>query len=320
MKIENCSLQNREIQTEIKTLNQIVGEDSLSEKSIINLLKIKQGYENAVYAALTNELDATLYGSKKRWVKSNINDLSEVDNSLSNYVDGPDELTPILSQIGFINNDKVALEMQKKLSVGQMIVNKQGQIWRWDGFISEDNLQKKKIIDSYLRVTELQSKNKKLQIELSNFEKIKKSKVEEEDNNIRLLSKGNTIVKNLYDKLDSLSPQISKLNEQISIMNFNVQDTTNKIKKLEINLSDLNKKLKEIRNLEESSQKNNKAETDNVQNKISDLDNNLEKVRNEINLLKQKVIREELNKTHFQNDLLKSQKRFEETSKKKFLL
>ena len=55
-----------------------------------------------IYAALTNELDATLYGSKKRWVKSNINDLSEVDNSLSNYVDGPDELTPILSQIGFI--------------------------------------------------------------------------------------------------------------------------------------------------------------------------------------------------------------------------
>ena len=107
-------MQNREIQTEIKTLNQIVGEDSLSEKSIINLLKIKQGYENAVYGALTNELDATLYGSKKRWVKSNINDLSEVDNSLSNYVDGPDELTPILSQIGFINNDKVALEMQKK--------------------------------------------------------------------------------------------------------------------------------------------------------------------------------------------------------------
>ena len=99
-------------------------------------------------------------------------------------------------------------------------------------------------------------------------------------------------------------------------MNFNVQDTTNKIKKLELNLSDSNKKLKEIRNLEESSQKNNKAETDNVQNKISDLDNNLEKVRNEINLLKQKVIREELNKTHFQNDLLKSQKRFEETSKK----
>ena len=37
-----------------------------------------------------------------------------------------------------------------------MIVNKQGQIWRWDGFISEDNVQKKKIIDSYLRVTELQ--------------------------------------------------------------------------------------------------------------------------------------------------------------------
>ena len=84
-------------------------------------------------------------------------------------------------KLGFIDNDNHAIDLQKKLSVGQMIVNKQGQIWRWDGFISEDNLQKKKIIDSYLRVTKLRE-NKKLQKELSNFEKIKKSKVEEEDN------------------------------------------------------------------------------------------------------------------------------------------
>ena len=42
--------------------------------------------EKAVYfVLLTNELFATLYDSKKRWVKNvTMNDLSEVDNSLSN--------------------------------------------------------------------------------------------------------------------------------------------------------------------------------------------------------------------------------------------
>ena len=48
-KIEVKSLLFAEIQTEIKTLSQITGKNSLSSQSIVNLLKIKKGYENAVY-------------------------------------------------------------------------------------------------------------------------------------------------------------------------------------------------------------------------------------------------------------------------------
>ena len=105
------------------------------------MLKIKKGFENAVYAALTLELDATLTNSKKRWVKGEVNNLTNIENPLSDYVESPKELLPILSQIRFIDNDSHAIDLQKKLSVGQMLVNKAGTIWRWDGFISEDNLQ-----------------------------------------------------------------------------------------------------------------------------------------------------------------------------------
>ena len=132
----------------------------MKEKSVVNLLKIKKGYENAVYAALTHELDATLTNSKKRWVNAVVSNLSNIENPLSDYVESPSELLPILSQIGFINDDSHAIDLQKKLSVGQMLVNRKGTIWRWDGFISEDNLQKKKIIDSHLRVTELREGEK----------------------------------------------------------------------------------------------------------------------------------------------------------------
>ena len=52
------------------------------------------------------------------------------------------ELLPILSQIRFIDNDNHAIDLQKTVSWTNP-VNKEGTIWRWDGFISEDNLQKK---------------------------------------------------------------------------------------------------------------------------------------------------------------------------------
>ena len=62
--------------------------------------KIKSGYENAVYAALMHELDATLNNkSSKKWITKKIDNLKAVKNPLSNYVNGPKELDLILSQI-----------------------------------------------------------------------------------------------------------------------------------------------------------------------------------------------------------------------------
>ena len=48
---------------------------------------------------------------------------------------------------GFLKEKNLALQKQKDLTVGQLLVDIDGNIWRWDGFISEDNLQRKKIID-----------------------------------------------------------------------------------------------------------------------------------------------------------------------------
>ena len=58
-----------QLQTEIKTLNELIGGINISKDSILNLIKIEKGFENCVYAALTYELDATLTGSPKKWEK-----------------------------------------------------------------------------------------------------------------------------------------------------------------------------------------------------------------------------------------------------------
>ena len=205
------SIQQTETQTEIKTLTEITGNNLLSDKSVVNLLKIKKGYENAVYAALNHELDATLTNSKKRWVKAQVNNLKEIEKPLSNYVEGPNELLPILSQIRLIDNDNHAIDLQKKLSVGQILVNKAGTIWRWDGFISEDNLQKKKIIDSHLRITKLREDEKTIKKQLSNLEQLKENKSNLEINITKNILAVNSLIDDLYKNSDNLIPKISKL-------------------------------------------------------------------------------------------------------------
>ena len=319
-KIEMLSLQQTETQTEIKTLTEIIGNNLLSERSVVNLLKIKNGFENAVYAALTNELDATLTNSKKRWVKGGVNNLTNIENPLSDYVESPKELHPILSQIRFIDNNDHAIDLQKKLSVGQMLVNKVGTIWRWDGFISEDNLQKKKIIDSHLRITKLSEGEKVIKTQLSKLGQLKEIKINEENNIAKKHQAVNSLIEDLYKKSDHLTPKISKLSEQISIINLNIENNNSKASQFESILKKSNEKLEEMKASQTASVKNNKTSKDNVQNKISELDNNLEKIRNEINLLKQKIMREELNKSYYQNDLVKSKRMLEEASKKIVIL
>ena len=110
-----------EINTEIKTLNQLIGEANLSKESIVNLIKIKPGYENAVYAALMHELDATLNNkSSKKWITKKIDNLKAVKNPLSNYVNGPKELDLILSQIFLVEKKhNIYLRNNKTLKLGK---------------------------------------------------------------------------------------------------------------------------------------------------------------------------------------------------------
>ena len=113
------------------------------------------------------ELDATIKKSGKMWVKKSVENLEPINNSLANYVEGPEELSLILSQIGIVNNAAEALKNQKELKIGQSLVDKRGNLWRWDGFISEENLQNKKIIDSQLKMNKLEEEKKSLEQTLS---------------------------------------------------------------------------------------------------------------------------------------------------------
>ena len=300
-----------EINTEIKTLNQLIGEANLSKESIVNLIKIKPGYENAVYAALMHELDATLNNkSSKKWITKKIDNLKAVKNPLSNYVNGPKELDLILSQIFLVEKKHNILEEQQNLEVGQMLVNKDGSIWRWDGFVSEENLQKKKIIDSQLKINELNENVKDLNKKLISLKKESKSI---ETRNESLQKKIQNQLQDLelnYKNLDLIISQISTQKEKINLIKYNIQKNTEKIEELkqyEINIS---LKLKEIKEKEtllgQSFNGKSKADKEGFEKKINELDKEIEQKRIEINKIKELIMKKELNKTYLKNDIEKS--------------
>ena len=308
--LKESSKRLTEIITEIKTLNQLIGSANLSKDTILNLIKIKNGYENAVYASLMYELDATIKKSGKMWVKKSFNNLEPIKNSLSNYVRGPEELSLILSQIGIVNNAEEALKSQKELKIGQSLVDKRGNLWRWDGFISEENLQNKKIIDSQLKMNKLEEEKSLLEQKLSsqNKKKEKYFKYKEKIDENNFLENKN--LENLYLNLDTLITEISSEREKNAILKYDAEKFNEKINELNYFHGDINEKLKSIKNKEDLLLKSDDSKGRNekklVEKKIQDLDKKIEDKRNDISSIKELMVKEEIKESYLENDIKKT--------------
>ena len=170
---------------ELNTLRKFTKDIDNSKKSMINLIKIKNGYEKAVYTVLNYDLDAELLESKKYWVEKynrKLPDLPKSVDQLSNYVSGPKQLDQILSQIGVVKKKIDGFNISRDLNVGQYIVSTEGCVWRWDGLFSEKETEISKWFSQAQKIRELEKNILTLNSKMSECEesldKIKKQKNE----------------------------------------------------------------------------------------------------------------------------------------------
>ena len=102
----------------------------------LSALDVEKGYEQALAAALGEDLDAAIGGDAQlRWTGADVpsQDLPAGAKPLADFVTAPKELNARLSQIGVVAaNDIVALV--RKLGPGQRLVTTDGHVARWDGF------------------------------------------------------------------------------------------------------------------------------------------------------------------------------------------
>ncbi|MBT7942796.1 MAG: AAA family ATPase, partial [Alphaproteobacteria bacterium] len=143
--------ERREIlQTMEKDLGRIGGEETALRRllsgndddlwpPVINAITVEAGYEQALGAALGDDLDVpTDEGAPVYWREmqafENVASLPEGCEPLSKYVSGPPALLRRLSQIGIVGSDEDGNRLLGRLDQGQRLVSREGGLWRWDGY------------------------------------------------------------------------------------------------------------------------------------------------------------------------------------------
>src|SRR5437868_14758414 len=129
------------LETEARTISKIVnGETKNLWPPIIDGITVAKGYEKAIGAALGDDLDAPVDPSAPmRWTNAGVTEgdpaLPAGVDSLANHVQAPSELARRLAQIGVVARERGA-ELVSQLKTGQRLVSLEGDVWRWDGFVT----------------------------------------------------------------------------------------------------------------------------------------------------------------------------------------
>src|SRR5690349_8576192 len=129
------------LETEARTISKLVnGETKNLWPHIIDGVTVTKGYEKALGAVLGDDLDAPVDPSAPmRWTNAGASfddpALPDGVEALAAHVEAPSELARRLAQIGVVPKERGA-ELASRLKTGHRLVSLEGDVWRWDGFVT----------------------------------------------------------------------------------------------------------------------------------------------------------------------------------------
>ncbi len=128
------------LETEAKTIEKLLAvENKNLWPPVMDALTVANGYEKALGAALGDDLNAPVGDSAPMHWAGAASDpadpaLPEGTTALAQFVQGPAELSRRLAQIGVVERTDGA-RLAAQLKPGQRLVSREGDLWRWDGFV-----------------------------------------------------------------------------------------------------------------------------------------------------------------------------------------
>jgi chromosome segregation protein len=129
------------LETEVRTLRHLLdnGESDMWPP-VVEQIQVEKGYEAALGAALGDDLEASTNDSAPvHWALTGDGAqdpaLPSQIETLATRVKAPEHLARRLRQIGIVMRNEGA-QLQKLLHPGQRLVSREGDLWRWDGFIA----------------------------------------------------------------------------------------------------------------------------------------------------------------------------------------
>jgi len=140
-RLQDTEAQLHRLEAEAQTLNRILNGGAKGLWSAIaDELRVETGYETALGAALGDDLEASSdSGAPLHWAgpipAEGDPALPDGASPLSRFVGGSALLARRLNQIGLVETADGS-RLQALLKPGQRLVSKQGDLWRWDGFVA----------------------------------------------------------------------------------------------------------------------------------------------------------------------------------------
>ena len=128
-------------------LRNSVKENIRSDGQLVDRLQIKQEYIKALSSILDEELE---YPEIKSDGESGWKLMDSLENeillpegikSFADLIDAPEILRVKLKSIGLVENEH-GNSLQKSLKMGQVLVSREGNFWRWDGFVKYNQTSK----------------------------------------------------------------------------------------------------------------------------------------------------------------------------------
>jgi chromosome segregation protein len=101
------------------------------------------GFESAIGAVFEDELAAPLADGEGPYAPSFWVDLPAIEGAaplpngarpLASHVTAPPALARRLTQAGWVESEEIGRALQPRLAPGQRVVDRDGRMWRWDGF------------------------------------------------------------------------------------------------------------------------------------------------------------------------------------------
>ncbi|AJE45297.1 chromosome segregation protein SMC [Celeribacter indicus] len=127
------------LKAEVAALARMLERDQIAGTQILDLVRVKPGYEKAFGAALSDDLRQPKIESYQAsgWVAlpdyEDEPDLPMGVEPLSEHVEVPPVLSRRITQVGLVKAEEGA-RLQADLESGQRLVSREGDMWRWDGF------------------------------------------------------------------------------------------------------------------------------------------------------------------------------------------
>jgi len=123
---------------ELAALERLMARDQVAGGQVLDAIRVAPGYEQALGAALADDLRAPLAEEGSGWYVLPPYDASaalpEGAEPLSAHVTAPPALARRLSLTGLVSADAAA-SLHAKLQPGQRLVTVEGDLWRWDGLM-----------------------------------------------------------------------------------------------------------------------------------------------------------------------------------------